>query len=1657
MVPDPNRFTGNVDVDLLLNASSDIPAFLYPCQIETRIHKKNLKVRIFPDQFAVSRLEKKLTLNEFKSAKSYHLEEDEEEKLSVWRQLAQDYGVHRASWLIREAEGFNALAEYREEGDKQNPKFGLLPDFFMVTLHIDGKEPIRKWSAVKDELPILGLSKSGALSGDAEWISNFDTAMEKGMAQEFELDSDITNIDKITVVGLNTKSSDSEQLEKLLSDHHYTEGSGFLEYGTPTNNSDESQSGFTRKEIIEERYQQETNIQNDDEDSNAQRLAGALGFGDEGLDLLRRWQNAVEVGDYYTKDLYEALWKVTGDYFLEYFLRGVVTGDDRARLKEHFSSNVRAGGMLPSIRMGNLPYGVLPVTRLNGWLSSKLDSSHLTNNASEQNKWKRFDGGFHIILQKLLREWRQAVENNQLLPRIGDTQSGEAQSDEELVKILAMSASSRNYSLRPFVDDHMIGWSLEQSHKKLFDNIQELLSSGKTEQGIVEWEARWRDLQSELKDLLQRLGASPEAIKRSTLLNTIAWGDAKKLEMPLVYSTTNPNDRPENYIALLDRRGYDAPEKASSTLLYSLLRRALKFDKDYKPWKLIDRDEEETKTKILEFFNDAKHPQEIVDRVVDDPEYQLKKPKKVYGVRLATAKKIFKKRESLEGKRFTKISEIDEVFGVGDDTFRDIIYSFSSRPDLDTQNYEVLLKGVIDLFTHRLDAWISSLANKRLTSMRVENPKGLIVGAYGFVENLKVTNDPQDSLSTGGYVHCPSINQATTAALLKNGYMAHAEEGNNPYRINLSSDRIRRAMRLMQGVREGQELGALLGYQFERSLHDHSDRLDQYKDEFRIAFPIVIQTSADDADQVSLESITARNVVNGLRLIKAINSAEGDIATRLESVLVDSIGDVRAAEIAQEEGVQEATDMLRDTMDAVSDLLIHESVFQVIRDNYERSGAAMDAASGNGIPPELESMSVPLNSNNINHKVCIVFDDKTDNFTDSQPREKAEPRLATWFQKVLGDNSEIGCCVGLSEQLGDEVAPEDKHLVTLDQLEIGPLDFLYICANYPGGGNSELEIKIKQVIKKRIVNLLDMDAPLSIDFGPYDTNKYKPENGDAYEKSFEDAIETAHQILTTLSQAQFLSPEKLAEPERAISISFDLEQDIKPLLARTIDSLENLSNAVDVIDKYVLPLEIIEKVNRTQAAMTKTFNEPDKIKVIPGQYGESVFQSLERIAQSMLDNPEEYIESLHQEVLQIYAGVNNTGSFLNTIERFKEDILRLVDTLFVEYLSGKLRITSPDENGDEQPVYDLNIAQNLDDGADYTSGISSALDYINNQIADHIELLSRYGIPAFLQINPTFSWLKGVVLAASKRIGNAASDFSLYQAAVDAATVDGADIKQLLNKAVEYLIRCMKAVFGKSFIVLPQFTVPDTDSYKSYITKQHETLNNASESRIYLWMQQVAQTHVSVQRLEDMLMVGESWSGENILQPQVLQLPYQTKADGSLSRSIGWQALSNEELGISLVDSESLETREQKVRAVRPKGTVAIAMYSEGDISSERICGLMIDQWSEQLPFETVDTGIALNADTPNQQPPNCCLLAVPGERKPNGKWTPGELEAIVSDTLELAKIRAVDLDALPDLKGLLPAVFLPIQPDQDFVEEEPLLVSFINLPVFTAYPIGGG
>jgi hypothetical protein len=157
-----------------------------------------------------------------------------------------------------------------------------------------------------------------------------------------------------------------------------------------------------------------------------------------------------------------------------------------------------------------------------------------------------------------------------------------------------------------------------------------------------------------------------------------------------------------------------------------------------------------------------------------------------------------------------------------------------------------LMAETLDLCTHRIDAWMTSLATKRLTTMRQQHPQGLRLGGYGWVVDLhpgpplrEVSAPPGDtkgpltvSESNQGFVQTPSLAHAATAAVLRSGYLSHKDQGDGePLAVDLSSERVHRAQWILDGVRQGQSVGALLGYRFERGLHDKG--LDRYLFPFR--------------------------------------------------------------------------------------------------------------------------------------------------------------------------------------------------------------------------------------------------------------------------------------------------------------------------------------------------------------------------------------------------------------------------------------------------------------------------------------------------------------------------------------------------------------------------------------------------------------------------------------------------------------------------------------------------------------------------------------------------------------------------------------------------------------------------------------------------------
>src|SRR6202162_6496369 len=153
--------------------------------------------------------------------------------------------------------------------------------------------------------------------------------------------------------------------------------------------------------------------------------------------------------------------------------------------------------------------------------------------------------------------------------------------------------------------------------------------------------------------------------------------------------------------------------------------------------------------------------------------------------------------------------------------------------------------------------------------------RGNQVGAWGAVRGVQrrpVTTVPaSESIpegtgtdpSSGGCVMAPPPRQASTAGVLRAAWRAHGGSSGGalaPFATGLTSTAVRRALTIAEGMRNGQQLGALLGYLLERGIHDASGLGGIENDwgvcEARGPEPLRVDT-IDNAPQASAERLVA--------------------------------------------------------------------------------------------------------------------------------------------------------------------------------------------------------------------------------------------------------------------------------------------------------------------------------------------------------------------------------------------------------------------------------------------------------------------------------------------------------------------------------------------------------------------------------------------------------------------------------------------------------------------------------------------------------------------------------------------------------------------------------------------------------------------------------
>ena len=995
-LPDP------ADAIKLLEA--DQPIAMLPVRIETRFTPSaaggsELLVRIYPDEVHSDAHEPELTDDELAWGEAFAAElaaaADAEARKRAWVKLASRFGPRRAAWVAEvtaplDADGNPVAAAAspprRGAAWSRAARAGALPDRWVLLGYQGGTRVLTHWFAEPVAEPLaVGPSPAAQVPdpGDDQlplddgmrWMVEFDSAVKAGMASRVPLTPQQEQQGFSLLMSLGVKSTidstaGADRLGVLLAAHRYSDGLELPPSGVPTNNTSEEEAQGREDPYFEESFALARGPSRARGGTDGAILADALGLDPLVLGRVRGADGAAQAA---ARAMNLALWPATWGYYLDQMMAEVFSESAIEAGREHYVSLVRGGGTLPALRIGGQPYGVLPVTSLERWVPAEGDP---------------YDARIVSMLRSLREVWRRALP---AAPHIGRAVPPDA--DADLIELLGMEPVSRAFHGRPLLGRHYLR------------NLQTFL-------GLTEVDEWWTAQEAAARSALVALNVPWDP----RLIRAAFSPEGRALTGPLVDEPDPPppgKRRGHDYMKLLTSNALTSDELRSEvyggddyrhrSLLYLLLRHSLLTQYASTTWAILVREGLKVRGDRGEAeLVDLPQPTETIWRLLDQP-------------------------IPLTGGR-TLGQFLDDHGTPGQEPaargLREWRAAVRSLQGLQTPDLERAMGETLDAASHRLDAWITSFAQKRLNWLRAQAGDGVQLGGYGWVENVRrsltrgapVTPPPGEAgtplyedRGNAGYVHAPSLAHAGAAAVLRSGHLSNGGAADAPFAVDLSSARVRSAIELFDGVREGQPLGALLGYRFERGLHEnHPGRfLDKYIPVFRELDPLVARKLVPGSEP--LEATAAANVVDGLKLLERWKGT-GAAGIPWGSGTLPS-ATVRPSEY---EAIVAELESLDRAVDAMADAATAEGIYQLVQGNPARAGATLDAINrGDVPPPELEVARTPRSGIAVTHRIVTLIDEPPAGRAGwpangrNRPRALAEPRLNAWLERALGDPAKV--------------------------------------------------------------------------------------------------------------------------------------------------------------------------------------------------------------------------------------------------------------------------------------------------------------------------------------------------------------------------------------------------------------------------------------------------------------------------------------------------------------------------------------------------------------------------------------------------------------------------------------------------------------------------
>jgi len=1071
--------------DVLGALERDVPIVLLPVRLETRVLAEsggfNLCVRVYPDAIHIDGHEPELTPSEQDAGRAFWTTALTARE-NAWRGLVEALGAQRAAWVAEATRTDPTTGQPVWQGPLAATRFArpswaeALPDQFLFCVRSDGVDlpplegkRIRPPVATGPDPRLVPDADDGSDAG-MRWMTDFSRAVTEGLGARVPLGGVRPKlIQRVTVFGVRAslKPADSAKLlARLMGAHRYADGLEVLRVGTPSNVTADSSSGFSSQRSAQAESTPTESGYLIDAGSDGARTAAALGIDNRTFAGVR---GANLRGEVDAQAMLVALWPGTIGYFLKQMLAESVDEEEAIDLRAHAINWVRGRGPFAPLRVGRNPYGVLPVSSL----------AHYVPDGTA-----RHGDRFVDLMRALLAAWITATDR---VPKVG--RGDPEDSSQVLAAILALSPVSVRIDARRVFPAGMV------------DLLTGLSGMSDDERATV---------RSVGQQLVQNaLGGLGKLKDGDGLFHLLAGERPRKVSIPRVQTQPLSDVLPlvDNYLTWLSQASPQdiagAEERFGAPLLYLLIRYSLLhqyeraastaanlpqgidrqsfFDRDV----IVDLegvDRQKLSLDVLGIETTPTNPRAGITKLSLGQDILNVATNLAAEVRMggSFSEPMVEGRPGQPWPR-TRVRAVRgsgtaaraprgpaRRTGAAPDTgtseVAQVLAALQHLAPLPTETLDRLLRETLDLGSHRLDAWITSLATERLSRMRAATPIGAHLGAYGFVENMvpaaqanlvQPPGSPQNTdeafdTPNQGFLTAPSLGHAATAAVLRSGHAAHGD--GSAFAVALESARVRRALHIFDGVRQGQPLGALLGYQLERALLDRGAPTAIAK--LRDAAPL--RTTAEKPPAgVPFEQVAPRDVVDGLRIARGeytnppLTAAEMPVVT---------------AAIAE----------VRDTLDATGDLLLAEGVHQIVAGTPARAAAVAQSAAGMAAPPDrFDVIASPRSGTALTHRVLLVSDVDSSVWIDSidpTPRVLADPRLEGWVAARLGDPGDYSAVITFSDaddvvQASLEVGVADLSVAALDvvamsrpathgqlcELERRALDYALAPANRPVG------------------------------------------------------------------------------------------------------------------------------------------------------------------------------------------------------------------------------------------------------------------------------------------------------------------------------------------------------------------------------------------------------------------------------------------------------------------------------------------------------------------------------------------------------------------------------------------------------------------------------